>query len=71
MAVKDETGETRAFDTSVNVYNVIKLDVHLANGTDGDLLLTDLNKSGEATQGIVTGDKAVFVLEVRDRFSKK
>lgn len=71
MTVKDETGETREFSTLVNVNNVIKLDFHLANGTDGDLLLTDLNKSGEATQGIVTGDKAVFVLEVRDRFSKK
>ena len=71
VTVKDETGETRAFDTSVNVYNVIKLDVRLVNGIDGNLLLADLNESGKVSQGIVTEDKAVFALEVRDRFSKK
>ncbi|HBH09462.1 MAG TPA: hypothetical protein DDX40_08710, partial [Rikenellaceae bacterium] len=70
VTVKDETGETREFDTSVNVNNVIKLDVRLANGTDGDLLLTDLNESN-ASHGIVTEDKAFFVLEVRDRYGKK
>ena len=36
VTVKDETGETREFSTLVNVNNVIKLDVHLANGTDGE-----------------------------------
>lgn len=71
VTVKDETGETRAFDTSVNVYNVIKLDVRLVNGIDGNLLLADLNESGKVSQGIVTEDKAVFALEVCDRFSKK
>ena len=70
VTVKDETGETREFDTAVNVNNVIKLDARLTNGTDGDLLLTDLNES-ITSHGIVTEDKAVFVLEVRDRYSKK
>ena len=69
VTVKDETGETREFDTTVNVYNVIKLDVQLANGADGDLLLSDLNSN--ASQGIVTEDKAVFEMIVRDRFGKK
>ena len=71
VTVKDETGETREFDTTVNVNNVIKLDVQLTNGTDGDLLLTDLNESKDSTHGIVTEDNAVFILEVRDRYSKK
>ncbi len=71
VTVKDETGETREFDTAVNVNNVIKLDVQLTNGTDGDLLLTDLNESKDSSHGIVTEDRAVFVLEVRDRYSKK
>ena len=70
VTVKDETGETREFDTAVKVNNVIKLDVQLTNGTDGDLLLTDLNESN-ASHGIVTEDKAVVVLEVRDRYSNK
>ena len=70
VTVKDETGETREFDTAVNVNNVIKLDVQLINGTDGDLLLTDLNESN-ASHGIVTEDKAFFALEVRDRYSKQ
>ena len=70
VTVKDETGETREFDTMVNVNNVIKLDVQLTNDTDGDLLLADLNESN-ASHGIVTEDKAVFVLEVRDRYGKK
>ncbi len=71
VTVKDETGEIREFDTAVNVNNVIKLDVRLTNGTDGDLLLTDLNESKGSSQGIVTEDRAVFVLEVQDRYSKK
>ena len=70
VTVKDETGETREFDTAVNVNNVIKLDARLTNGTDGDLLLTDLNESN-ASHGIVTEDKAFFAIEVRDRYSKK
>ena len=71
VTVKDETGEIREFDTAVNVNNVIKLDVRLTNGTDGDLLLTDLNESKDSSNGIVTEDRAVFVLEVQDRYSKK